>query len=92
MANFLKLDLADEDNMVVSTVQAESIEQAIEQALQEAMVDDRLSPCHGRTLTECLSKDDTSVQWSPGDGGQHTIVVVVPDTDEGRAEIDTWLE
>ena len=92
MASFLKLDLADEDNLVVTPLQAETIEQAIEKAYQEALADDRLCPCHGYTQAECLSKRDDSIQWSPGDGADYTILLVVPDTEEGRAKIDNWLK
>jgi hypothetical protein len=92
MANFLKLDLADEDNPVQTTVQAETLDALLDAEAGEYRQDDRLSPCHGYRTAECVSHDHNSVQWTPGDGGQYTIAVYAPDTPEGREEIQSWLD
>ncbi len=91
MKTFLKADLADEDNPVTSTIQAESLEALLEAEVREFEQDDRLSPVYGLQTAECLSHDENSVQWAPGDGGQYTIAVYAEDTPEGREEINSWV-
>lgn len=89
---FLKLDLCDEDDKVQTIVEAESMDALLDAEAAEYREDDRLSPCYGLRTAECVSRDNNSIQWSPGDGGQYTIAVYAPDTPEGREEIQSWLE
>ena len=89
---FLKLDLADEDNPVQTTVEAESLEALLEAEVADYREDDRLEPCYGYKTAECVSHNDDSIQWAPGDGASYTIAVYAPDTPEGRQEIASWLE
>lgn len=83
MANFLKLDLADEDNKTTTTVQAESMDALLDAEVKEYQDDDRLDPCHGFRRAECVFRDHNSIQWEPGDGGQYTIAVYAEDTEVG---------
>jgi hypothetical protein len=92
MPNFLKLDLGDEDNPIRTTHEAESLPALLDAEAEKYRKDDRLSPCHGMRTAECVSVDDNSVQWSPGDGGSYTIAVYAPDTPAGAEELDSWLE
>lgn len=89
---FLKLDLADEDDAKTTTIEATDLPTLIQSEHRKYLDDDRLSPCHGTTVAEALGHDDDSIQWSPGDGGQYTIAVYAPDTEDGRKTIEEWLE
>lgn len=91
MASFLKLDMTDDDNFFVKKVKAVIAEQIIDEAYREILADDRLCPCHGFEPEECVIKDHNSVQWAPGDGSRSTVILVVPDTPEGLAEVQAWL-
>lgn len=91
MARFLKLDMTDDDNFFVKKVEAATVEQVIDEAYGEILADDRLCPCYGFKLEECITKDHNSVQWAPGDGSRSTVILVVPDTPEGLAEVQAWL-
>ena len=92
MQSFLKLDMTDEDEPKLTTVQAENLEALLEAETAEYQKDDSLDPCFGLSRAECLSHDNDSIRWAPGDGGQYTIVVYAPDTPEGREEINSWLD
>lgn len=89
---FVKLDLADEDNPVQTVIEAKSLDALLDAEAAEYREDDRLSPCCGLRTAECVSRDDDSIQWAPGDGGQYTIAVYAPDTPEGREEIQSFCE
>tara|TARA_R110000868_G_scaffold47769_8_gene156250 strand:+ start:605 stop:883 length:279 start_codon:yes stop_codon:yes gene_type:complete len=91
MQTFLKLDLCDEDDPITTQVQAESLDALLDAEAEQYRADDRLSPCHGHRTAECVSRDDNSIQWAPGDGGQYTIAIYAQDTLEGRQEIDSRL-
>jgi len=90
MAGFLKLDRTDEDAFVTTTFEADDLNAAVEMVFQEALVNDRLEPCHGKKQAECFSKSGNSIQWIPGDGGVYTVFVVAPDTPEGLKELDQY--
>jgi len=92
MKTFLKLDRADDEMPVITEVHAETLQNALKNALEECMRDDRLDPCsqHG-SRSECLRTDDDSVQWSPGDGCDYTIIVIAEATPEGMAKLESYL-
>ena len=91
MKKFLKLDFGDSDNLVQTTLEAESLDALLDAEAEQYRKDDRLSPCGGFRTAECVSRDEDSIQWEPGDGGQYTIARYAPDTPEGREEIESWL-
>ena len=91
MATFLKLNLCN-DESIVTVVEAETLQHAVQAAFEEALANDQLEACHGTTRAQALSHDANSVQWAPGDGGQYTLFLLAPNTPEGQATIDEWIE
>ena len=88
MQNFLKLDLVDGDDISFSEVQAEDLDSLVRTELSKYCGDDRLEPCFGQQLTQCLTSrvhdDCVSILWSPGDGGEYTVATYSPDTEAHR--------
>lgn len=91
MPNFVKLNLADEDNPVQTIHQAESMAALLVEEVQKCRRDSNLEGCFGSGSGN-LFADGDSLQWEPGDGGQYTIARYAPDTPEGREEIASWLD
>ena len=91
MLKFLKVDIGDEDNPVRTVVEAENMDALLDAEAAQYRTDDRLEPCSGEEIAECVSRDENSVQWEPGDGGAYTIARYCPDTPAGREDQELWL-
>jgi hypothetical protein len=87
---FLKLELLDEDEPVVTTVEEENLHCLLQAELKEYRDDDRLEPCYG--VPKTLHVDEDSVQWTPGNGGQYTVARYFLDSPAGREELEAELK
>ena len=98
MAEFMKLDLVDNDEHFVhvtapfppqSTVRVEwikakDLKSLIKSELKRYKVDDRLESCLEGPRAKQFSTSGNSIKWLPGDGSWPTIAVYGPDTDETK--------
>jgi len=84
MAEFLKLDLVDEGESILTTVEAKDLKSLIRNELKKYKADDRLESCLEGSRSKQFSTTDNSIKWLPGDGSWPTIAVYGPDTAETR--------
>lgn len=84
---FLKLDLSfDEDEPVITKIEALDLETLLRLELKEFLNDDDLIPNHGMKRSDCLKIENDSILWSI-DGEQHTLAIYGPDNDDTRAKL-----
>ena len=77
MAEFLKLDLVDEEESIITTIEAKDLESLLKSELKKYIADDRLeSCCEGQRAKE-LSISGNSIQWLPGDGSWPIIATYI---------------
>lgn len=76
MQKFMKTDYVDEDEEIVTTIEANSLQEALENTLKELLTDDRLCPCYGVKIEDTLSIVHESIEFAPGDGGGYSIVTI----------------
>ena len=84
MAEFLKLDLVDTEESIISTIEAKDLKSLIKSELKKYKVDDRLESCLEGPRAKQFSTSGNSIKWLPGDGSWPTIAVYGPATDETK--------
>jgi hypothetical protein len=84
MPEFLKLDLVDSEESVLTTVEAKDLKSLIRTELKRYKTDDRLESCLEGSRAKQFSTTDNSIKWLPGDGSWPTIAVYGPNTAETR--------
>jgi hypothetical protein len=75
MAEFLKLDLVDTEESIISTIEAKDLKSLIKSELKRYKVDDRLESCLEGPRAKQFSTSGNSIKWLPGDGSWPTIAV-----------------
>ena len=70
-----KIDMADDEAEVITTVEAESLEALGQTEVESMMADDRFEPCYGyeKEFRVTIGNDEMWIVWLPGDGGSYTI-------------------
>jgi hypothetical protein len=84
MAEFLKLDLVDEEESIITTIEAKDLESLLKSELKRFKADDRLESCLEGSRSKQFSTSGNTIKWLPGDGSWPTIAVYGPNTDETR--------
>lgn len=86
---FLKLDLLDEDQAIITKVEGANIHMLLINERKLLKDDDRLEPCHGHRKKIEISGN--TIQWIPGDGGSYTVAMYFDDTQGGRNRLQQEL-
>jgi hypothetical protein len=84
MAEFLKLDLVDEEESIITTIEAKDLKSLIKSELNIYKADDRHESCLEGSRAKQFSTSGNSIKWLPGDGSWPTIAAYGPDTAETR--------
>ena len=67
--------LVEDEDPIVTIVEAESMASLLQAETKAYRDDDRLSPCHGHEMEfiSDVSPDEGTLSFAPGDGGEYTI-------------------
>lgn len=84
MHMYLKLDIVDENDPIITHVMAKDLNTLLKSELKRYKNDDRLELCEGQRNRQ-LSVHSNSIKWKPGDGSWPTIAVFGPANEETEA-------